>query len=120
MTHAQTMSNLVHSYESEYNTSQTLTAQNEYAILMRRSNMYEFIFLFVIALIVLVITIRNLSSDTTTTAGYVICCLILLIFFVALIMYVMQKIGSVSYPWRKHRGRSDESDSGPVIRIHYV
>lgn len=109
------MSNLVHSFESEYNDSETLAAQNEYSILMRRSSMYEFIFLFIIALVVLIITIRNLASDTTTTAGYVIACIILLIFFVAIIMYVMQGVGMISYSGRGHR-----SGARPIIRIHYV
>jgi FtsH-binding integral membrane protein len=110
------MSNLVHDFNTEYNTNQTLVAQNEYAIKMRMSNMYEFIFLFFIALIVLVITIRNLTSETTTTAGYLVCCIILVIFFVALIMYIMQRIQLTSYPWQGEWG----SGFGPVIRIHYV
>lgn len=111
------MSNLVHNYDSEYNTDETLTAQNEYTLLMRRSNMYEFIFLFIIAMIVLVITIRNLMSETTTAAGYVICFVILFVFFVAIVMYVMKRISATSQPWHSYKGRSD---SGPVIRIHYV
>jgi len=110
------MSNLVHTYESEY-TDETLTAQNEFSILMRRSNMYEFIFLFIIALIVLIITMRNLASDTTTTAGYVVCWIILIVFFVAIIMYVMQRIRNTSYPWSGGRAGSS---AGPIIRIHYV
>lgn len=109
------MSNLVHTFDSEY---ETVSAQQEYAILMRRSNMYEFIFLFLIALIVVVITMRNLASDTTTTAGYVICCIILVIFFVAIIIYIMQFIGTTSYPWRNRGGHG--SSSGPIIRINYV
>lgn len=109
------MSNLVHTYESEY-TDETLTAQNEFSILMRRSNMYEFIFLFIIALIVLIITVRNLASDTTTTAAYVISCIILLIFFIVIIMYIMRWIGAISYPSQtRHSSRA-----GPIIRIHYV
>jgi fumarate reductase subunit C len=110
------MSNLVSNYKSEY-TDETLTAQNEYTLLMRRSNMYEFIFLFIIALIVLVITIRNLTSDTTTTAGYVVCCIILVVFFIAIIAYVMQRIGTTSLPWQTYSGGGG---SGPIIRIHYV
>jgi hypothetical protein len=107
-------------YNSEY-VDETLSAQNEFTILMRRSNMYEFIFLFIIALIVLVITIRNLTSDTTTTAGYVVCCIILVVFFIAIIAYVMQRIGTASMPWHTYGGGSGRSsDSGPVIRIHYV
>jgi len=114
------MSNLVTNYQSEY-TDETLTAQNEMTILMRRSNMYEFIFLFIIALIVLVITIRNLTSDTTTTAGYVVCCIILAVFFIAIIAYVMQRIGAMSQPWQTYGGGGGGSnDTGPVIRIHYV
>jgi len=109
------MSNLVHTYESEY-TDETLTAQNEFSILMRRSSMYEFIFLFIIALIVLIITMRNLASDTTTTAAYVVSCIILFIFFIVIIMYVMRWIGAISYPSRtRHSSRA-----GPIIRIHYV
>jgi FtsH-binding integral membrane protein len=89
-------------------------------ILMRRSNMYEFIFLFIIALIVLVITIRNLTSDTTTTAGYVVCCIILAVFFIAIIAYVMQRIGTMSLPWQTYGGGGGSNDTGPIIRIHYV
>jgi len=111
------MSNLVHSYESEYNSDETLTAQNEYTLLMRRSNMYEFIFLFIIAVIVLVITMRNLMSETTTSAGYAICWIILVVFFVATAAYVVKRISATSQPWHSYKGRSD---SGPVIRIHYV
>jgi len=110
------MSNLVRNYDSEYTTDETLNAQNEYTLLMRRSNMYEFIFLFIVAVIVLVITIRNLTSDTTTTAGYVVCCIILVVFFIALVMYVMNRIGTVSQPWHNYGAHS----SGPIIRIHYI
>ena len=115
------MSNLVSNYNSEY-TDETLSAQNEFTLLMRRSNMYEFIFLFIIALIVLVITIRNLASDTTTTAGYVVCCIILVVFFGAVIAYVIQRISNTSLPWNTYGGGGGGSsnDSGPIIRIHYV
>jgi FtsH-binding integral membrane protein len=110
------MSNLVHNFNSEYNTNQTVIAQNDYAIKMRTSSMYEFIFLFLIALIVLVITIRNLTSETTTPAGYMVCCIILVIFFVALIAYITNRIQGLSHPWESGVG----SGLGPVIRIHYV
>lgn len=78
--------------------------------------MYEFVFLFFIALIVLVITIRNLTSETTTTAGYLFGCVILVIFFVGMIVYIMQRIQTTSHPWEGTWG----SGFGPVIRIHYV
>lgn len=106
---------LVRNFNSEYNTNQTLIAQNEYAIKMRMSNMYEFVFLFFIALLVLVITVRNLTSETTTTAGYVVCWIILVIFFISIIVYIMHRIQTTSYPWQ-----TGGSGFGPVIRIHYV
>lgn len=97
------------------NADDTLNAQYEYMTTVRMSQMYEFIVLFVIAIIVLVITIRNLTSDTATTAGYVVCWIILIMFVIAVIMYVGQLIGAIQLP-----SSSYDHSSGPVIRIHYV
>jgi hypothetical protein len=101
-------------YTFKNNVDDTLNAQDEYMVYTRRSYMYEFIILFIIAIIVLVITIKNLTSDTVTPAGYVICCIILIMFVIAVIMYVTELIGEnpLSDYTRNH--------SGPVIRIHYV
>jgi len=97
----------------------TLNAQYEYMINVRRSYMYEFILIFIIATIVMVITIRNLTSDTATTAGYVFCWIILIMLVIAVIMYVCQFIGGAiklpSFP-----SLNNDHSSGPVIRIHYV
>ena len=103
-------------YTFENNIDDTLNAQDEYMVYTRRSYMYEFILLFIIAIIVLVITIQNLTSDTVTPAGYVICWIILIMFVIAVIMYVTDLIGGIPLP-----DYSDtRSHSGPVIRIHYV
>lgn len=98
------------------NIDETLDGQDEYMVYTRRSYMYEFIILFIIAIIVLVITIKNLTSDTVTTAGYVICCIILIMFVIAVIMYVTDLIGGIQLPTYSDR----HNHSGPVIRIHYV
>lgn len=107
---------LVHEYKPNTNLDAILDGQEEYATYVRRSYMYEFIMLFILAIIVLVITIRNLASDTVTMGGYIICCIILALFLIAVIMYIIKLIGSVppaDYP-------ANGSDSGPVIRIHYI
>ena len=101
------------------NVDDTLNAQYEYTTTVRISQMYEFIVLFVIAIIVLVITIRNLTSDTTTTAGYVFCWIILIMFVTAVIIYAGQLIGAIQLPSPSPSLNHDRS-SGPVIRIHYV
>ena len=97
----------------------TLNAQHEYAAQIRRSYMYEFILIFIVAIIVLVITINNLTSDTATTAGQVIGWVILIWFVVAVVVYVVGWIDAINLP----------SVSSPVwlwlwlwptIRIHYV
>lgn len=102
-------------YTFKTNVDDTLNAQDEYMVYTRRSYMYEFIILFIISIIVLVITIKNLTSDTVTPAGYVICCIILIMFVIAVIMYVTELIGGNPLP-----DYSDTRNSGPVIRIHYV
>lgn len=102
----------------------TLDGRNENMVYVRRSYMYEFIILFVISVIVLTITIRNLTSDTVTAGGYTICCIILILFVISLVMYVSNLFSSQSFsnpinyinPIRPISG----SNEGPVIRIHYM
>ena len=101
------------------NADDTLNAQYEYMTTVRMSQMYEFIVLFMIAIIVLVITIRNLTSDTATTAGYAFCWIILIMFVIAVIVYVAELIGAIHLPTTSSSLNNDHS-SGPVIRIHYV
>jgi uncharacterized membrane protein len=99
------------------NLDDTLLAQYEYTSQMRRSHMYEFILLFIIAVFVLVITIKNLTSDTATTAGQVICWVILIWFVVAVVIYLARWIDSINLP---SISSSVGSNAGPVIRIHYI
>ena len=127
----------------------TLDGQNETMIYVRRSYMYEFIILFIIAIIVLGITIRNLTSDTVTTGGSIICWIIIIVFVIAVIIYVTQILGS--YPGggtsnglglsggvgvgagaggvglsggvgvgASGSGGHEEVSRGPLIRIHYM
>ena len=107
--------NIVHNFKS--NVDDTLNAQDEYTTYVRRSYMYEFILICIIAIIVLVITIRNLTSDTATPAGYVFCWIILIAFVIAVIVYLVGLIGEIQLPPLSF---NDHSESGPVIRIHYV
>ena len=100
------------------NIDETLNAQNEYSVYTRRSYMYEFILLFIIAIVVLVITIRNLTSDTATTAGIIVCWIILIGLAIAVIAYLTNVIGSFGYGYGY--GYSEPDNSGPVVRIHYV
>ena len=100
------------------NIDETLNAQNEYSVYTRRSYMYEFILLFIIAIVVLVITIRNLTSDTATTAGIIVCWIILIGLAIAVIAYLTNLIGSFGYGYGY--GYSEPDNSGPVVRIHYV
>lgn len=99
------------------NLDDTLNAQYEYTSQMRRSHMYEFSLLFIIAAFVLVITIKNMTSDTATTAGQVICWVILIWFVVAVVIYLARWIDSINLPSISSSGGSS---AGPVIRIHYV
>jgi hypothetical protein len=102
------------------NIDETLDAQNEYSGYARRSYMYEFIILFIIAILVLVITISNLTSDAVTTAGYIVCWIILIGFAIAVITF-LTNVMSGSIPSFGFGYSERESDhSGPVIRIHYV
>ena len=94
----------------------TLDGQNETMIYVRRSYMYEFIILSIIAVIVLTITIRNLLSDSVTTGGYTICWIILILFIIAVIMYIGKLCGV--YPL--YPSNNGSSGGGPVIRIHYM
>jgi hypothetical protein len=96
----------------------TLDGQNENMIYVRRSYMYEFIILIVVAIIVLSITIRNLTSDSVTAAGSIICWIILILFVIAVVFYVGNLFGG-SYPQYSSPSYS-RNDAGPVIRIHYV
>jgi hypothetical protein len=73
-------------------------------IYVRRSYMYEFIILFMIAIIVLGITIRNLTSDTVTSGGYIISWIIIIMFVVAVVIYVANSFGS--YPLYGNGGTS--------------
>jgi heme/copper-type cytochrome/quinol oxidase subunit 4 len=98
------------------NIDETLNAQNEYSVYTRRSYMYEFILLFIISIVVLVITIRNLTSDTATTAGIIVCWIILIGFAIAVIIYMTNLIGGYIPSF----GYSESDNSGPVVRIHYV
>lgn len=95
----------------------TLDARNENMVYIRRSYMYEFIILFVISVIVLTITIRNLTSDTVTAGGYIICCIILILFVISLVTYVINLFNSQSF---NIRPISSGYNNGPVIRIHYI
>jgi len=106
--------NTLHTFVS--NVDETLDAQDEYAATTRMSHMYAFILICVIAMIVLVITIRNLSSDTVTTGGYVICCIILTLFVISVGLYLFNLFGAFPVEETAIKG----GDSGPVIRIHYV
>jgi len=101
----------------------TLNAQYEYAAQIRRSYMYEFILIFIVAIIVLVITINNLTSDTATTAGQVIGWVILIWFVVAVVVYVVGWIDAIKLPSVSSPvgyGAGSGAGSGPTIRIHYV
>jgi|Laugresu1bdmlbdd_1035124.scaffolds.fasta_scaffold02279_6 hypothetical protein len=109
------------------NVTATLDGRNENTIYVRRSYMYEFIILCVISVIVLTITIRNLTSDTVTAGGYTICCIILIMFVVAVIMYIGNlfnlnrgDFGGVGLGLSGSNGSGTGSYEGPVIRIHYV
>jgi hypothetical protein len=95
----------------------TLNAQYEYTAQIRQSHMYEVILIFIVAIIVLVITINNLTSDTATTAGQVIGWVILIWFVVAVVVYAVGWIDSINLP---SVSSSVRSGSGPIIRIHYV
>ena len=107
------------------NVTATLDGRNENTIYVRRSYMYEFIILCVISVIVLTITIRNLTSDTVTAGGYTICSVILIMFVVAVIMYIgnLFNLNRGDF-WGAGIGlgtsASTGSYEGPVIRIHYV
>ena len=109
---------IVHNFKS--NVDDTLNAQDEYTTYVRRSYMYEFILLCIVAIVVLVITIRNLTSNTATTAGYVFCWIILIAFVIAVIMYLVGLIGAIKLPPLPSSNDNDSRSSGPVIRIHYV
>ena len=99
----------------------TLNAQYEYTAQIRRSHMYEFILIFIVAIIVLVITIKNLTSDTATIAGQVIGWVILIWFVVAVVVYAVGWIDSINLPSVSSSVESGSgSGSGPIIRIHYV
>jgi hypothetical protein len=110
------------------NYASTLDGRNENTVYVRRSYMYEFIILFVISVIVLTITIRNLTSDTVTAGGYTICCIILILFVISAVMYVSNLFRSFGpspiHPSPIHpssiRPINGGSNEGPVIRIRYM
>jgi hypothetical protein len=99
------------------NFEDTLLGQYEYSSKMRRSYMYEFILLFITAAFVLVITVRNLTSDMTTPAGQVLCWVILIWFVVAVVIFLARWIDSLGLP---SIAPSVGLNAGPVIRIHYI
>lgn len=99
------------------NYDDTLTAQYEYSTQILRSHMYEFALLFIISAFVLVITIKNMTSDSATTAGQVICWIILIWFVVAVVIYLARWIDGMKLPALES---GSGSGSGPIIRIHYV
>ena len=109
---------IVHTFAS--NVDDTLFAQDEYTATTRMSRMYEFILIFIIAMVVLVITIRNLSSDAVTTGGYIICCIILILFIISVGMYLFNLFGAIPFPVEEEPAVKGDSSGGPVIRIHYV
>lgn len=96
------------------NFDDTLLAQYDYSSKLRRSYMYEFILLFITAAFVLVITLRNMTTDTATPVGQVICWVILVWFVVAVVVYLARWIDSFGLP------SSISPSAGPVIRIHYI
>ena len=112
---------LVHEYNDAAATDATLDGQSIHMTYVRRSHMYEFIMLFIISVIVLSITLRNMASDTVTAGGYIICCIILVLFIISVIVYVVKFLGvndtlaAVDPVMREPSG-----SGGPVIRIHYV
>jgi hypothetical protein len=81
--------------------------------------MYEFALVFIISAFVLVITIKNVTSDTATTAGQVICWIILIWFVVAVVVYLARWIDGMKLP-TMDSGFGSGTKSGPIIRIHYV
>jgi len=119
-----------------------LDGQNENTVYLTRSYMYEFIILFVISVIVLTITIRNLTSDAVTAGGYTICCIILILFVISAVMYIGNLFGSQPFSSANSANSANSafgsansansansafgsafgsgSNEGPVIRIRYV
>ena len=118
------------------NYATTLDGRNENTVYVRRSYLYEFIILFVISVIVLTITIRNLTSDAVTAGGYTICCIILILFVISAVMYIGNLFGSQPFSSANSAFGSANSafgsansvgsafgsgsNEGPVIRIRYV
>ena len=105
----------------------TLNGQNEHTVYVKRSYMYELIMLLIIAFIVLVIIIRNLTSDTVTDGGYAICWVILIMFMITVVSYFGYLFGiglpPALQPLQLHQPLQQQQQSGsegPVIRIHYV
>ena len=103
----------------------TLNGQNEHTVYVKRSYMYELIMLMIIAFIVLVIIIRNLTSETVTDGGYAICWIILILFMITVVSYFGYLFGiglpPALQPLQQPLQQQQQSGSeGPVIRIHYV
>jgi hypothetical protein len=77
--------------------------------------------LMIIAFIVLVIIIRNLTSETVTDGGYAICWIILILFMITVVSYFGYLFGIGLPPALQPLQLQQQSGSeGPVIRIHYV
>lgn len=106
----------------------TLNGQNEHTVYVKRSYMYELIMLLIIAFIVLVIIIRNLTSDTVTEGGYAICWIILILFMITVVSYFGYLFGiglppalqPLQQPAFQQPLQQPSGSEGPVIRIHYV
>jgi hypothetical protein len=111
---------LVHEYNDAMATDATLDGRLHHMTYMRRSYMYEFIMLFIISIIVLSITLRNMASDTVTTAGYIICCIILVLFIISVIVYIAKFMGLKNPFAGLEPGETTSTSRGPVIRIHFV
>jgi hypothetical protein len=111
---------LVHEYNDATATDATLDGRLYHMTYMRRSYMYEFIMLFIISVIVLSITLRNMASPTVTTAGYIICCLILVLFIISVIVYIVKFMGLKNPFAGLEPSEPPRTSGGPVIRIHFV
>jgi hypothetical protein len=120
MSSASSATDLVHEYNDATAADATLDGRLYHMMYTRRSYMYEFIMLFIISVIVLSITLRNMASDTVTTGGYIICCIILVLFIISVIVYVVKFMGLKNPFAGLEPGEPTASRGGPVIRIHFV
>ena len=120
MSSTSSATDLVHEYNDTAAADATLDGRLYHMTYMRRSYMYEFIMLFIISVIVLSITLRNMASPTVTTAGYIICCLILVLFIISVIVYIVKFMGLNNPFAGLEPGEPPRTSGGPVIRIHFV